>query len=155
APTDDPATVGTDGHAVHRKGMTAKRVNLLPGFGIPDLDRLVTTTADNALAITADRDTRDRPAVTGKRVELLAGVAVPDLDGVVAATADNALAVAADRHAVDRRGMTAQGTRFGISVESWRRRFSCSSCRLRLRGSRFVWLGKMFSPTGAVHEILD
>ena len=81
----------------------------LTGGRVPDFQRLVKTSADDAFAVGAERHA---PDVTGMPFEsecLLTGGRVPDFQRLVTTSADDAFAVGAERHAGDATGMPFEG----------------------------------------------
>ena len=71
----------------------------LAGAGVPQPQRGVTTTGDDAAPVGAKRHTEDGVGVAGERLpEGLAGVGVPQSDRVVPTAGDDAAPVGAEPH---------------------------------------------------------
>src|SRR5262249_24574985 len=84
----------------------------LAAGGIPDLQRLVPATAEDALATRVKGPAGDNVGMSLEGEGLLAAGGIPRLQCLVRAAAEDAPAIRAEGHAIDRTGVPLEGERF-------------------------------------------
>src|SRR5262245_31331238 len=82
-------------------GIMADSSFLVQSRQVPDLDRMIAASRDQAPAIGAECHTGDKAGVTAEAAEQLSVVAVPDFHGAVLPRRGDAFSVGAERHGVD------------------------------------------------------